>query len=281
MTQKAKLQSNLVQGLLYLFLIALAVTCFIPFWLMLINATRTGNEIMTGFSLLPGSSFFDNMSIVQANLDLPRGFMNSLFIAVCSTALVSYFSAMTAYGLAFYKFKGSQAVFTIMLVFMMVPSQLSMLGFYNLVNKLHLLNSYIPLIIPSIASPATVFFLRQYILSVMPRSILEAPRIDGANEILIFHKIVLPIMAPGIATMAIGAFIGSWNSYLMPLLLINKPSKFPLPVMVASLSAVRDITTNLGATYVVVAVSVVPVMIAFCFFSKYIISGISAGSVKE
>lgn len=281
MTPKAKLQYRFFLTLLYIFLIALAILCFIPFWLMIANATRTGNEIMTGFSLLPGGAFLNNWSIVQANLDLPRGFLNSLFIAVCSTALVSYFSAMTAYGLAFYNFKGSKVIFTVMLVFMMIPAQLSMLGFYNLVNNMHLLNSYIPLIIPSIASPATVFFLRQYILSVMPKSILEAPRIDGANEILIFHKIVLPIMAPGIATMAIGAFIGSWNSYLMPLLIINKQEKFPLPVMVASLSAVRDITTNLGATYVVVAVSVVPVMIAFCFFSRYIISGISAGSVKE
>lgn len=281
MTPKAKLQYRFFQTLLYIFLVLLAVLCFIPFWLMIANATRTGNEIMTGFSLLPGGALADNWAIVKANLNLPRGFMNSLFIAVCSTALTSYFSAMTAYGLAFYNFKGSKLIFTVMLVFMMIPAQLSMLGFYNLVNKMHLLNSYIPLIIPSIASPATVFFLRQYILSVMPKSILEAPRIDGANEILIFHKIVLPIMAPGIATMAIGAFIGSWNSYLMPLLIINKQEKFPLPVMVASLSAVRDITTNLGATYVVVAVSVVPVMIAFCFFSKYIISGISAGSVKE
>lgn len=280
MTSKAKVQYRIVKSLLYLFLILLAVICFIPFWLMIVNATRTGNQIMTGFSLLPGSAFGENWAIVKANLDLPRGFMNSLFIAVCSTALSSYFSALTAYGLAFYNFKGSKALFTVMLVFMMIPAQLSMLGFYNLINKMHLLNSYIPLIIPAIASPATVFFLRQYLLSVLPRSLLEAPRIDGANEFVIFHRIVLPIMAPGIATMAIGGFIGSWNSYLMPLLIINKQEKFPLPVMVASLSAVRDITTNLGATYVVVAVSVVPVMIAFCFFSRYIISGISAGSVK-
>lgn len=207
--------------------------------------------------------------------------MNSLFLAVCNTALVSYFSALTAYGLAYYKFKGAKVIFTALLIFMMVPSQLSMLGFYDLVNQMGLIDTYWPLILPSVASPATVFFLRQYILSVMPKAILEAPRIDGAGELAIFHRIALPIMAPGIATMAIGAFIGSWNSYLIPMMLINTPSKRPLPVMVAELSAVRDITTNLGATYLVVAVSAVPIMVAFCFFSKYIISGISAGSVKE
>ncbi|MBD5556354.1 MAG: carbohydrate ABC transporter permease [Roseburia sp.] len=277
----AKIKYKTFKTLLYLFLILLAVICFIPFWLMIVNATRTGNEIMTSFSLWLGSSLKSNWKVVADNMNLGRGFVNSLFLAVCNTVLVSYFSALTAYGLAFYKFRGSKFLFTALLVFMMVPAQLSLLGFYDLCNQLHMIDSYWPLILPSIASPATVFFLRQYILSVMPRSILEAPRVDGAGELRIFHQIALPIMAPGIATMAIGTFIGSWNNYLIPMMLINTPEKRPLPVMVAELSAVRDITTNLGATYLVVAVSVVPIMIAFCFFSKYIISGISAGSVKE
>lgn len=274
-------KSKGIKWLLYLFLVLLAVVCFIPFWLMLVNSTRTGNEIMTSFSFLPGLSLIDNWKVISENMELGRGFVNSLFLAVINTALVSYFSAMTAYGLAFYKFRGSKVIFTVMLIFMMVPAQLSLLGFYDLSNKLGMIDTYWPLIFPSIASPATVFFLRQYILSVMPKSLLEAPRIDGASEFTIFHKIALPIMAPGIATMAIGAFIGSWNNYLLPMMLINTPEKRPLPVMVAELSAVKDITTNLGATYLVVAISVVPIMIAFCFFSKYIISGISAGSVKE
>lgn len=276
-----KVKSGIVKFFLYAFLIILAVICFLPFLMMLINSTRSGNEIMTGFSLIPGSSLGTNWKVVTENMNLGRGFLNSIFLAVCNTLLVSYFSAITAYGLAYYKFRGAKVIFTSMLIFMMVPSQLSLLGFYDLCNNMRLIDNYIPLIIPSVASPATVFFLRQYILSVMPKAILEAPRIDGAGEITIFHKIVLPIMAPGIATMAIGTFVGSWNSYLIPMLLINSPEKRPLPVMVAELSAVRDITTNLGATYLVVAISIVPIMIAFCFFSKYIISGISAGSVKE
>lgn len=277
--QKVKTKS--VKSLLYLFLILLSVVCFSPFWMMIVNATRSGNEIMTGFTMVPGTSLATNWEVVAKNVDLGVGFMNSLFIALCSTALVSYFSALTAYGLAFYKFRGNKVIFVSLLVFMMVPAQLSMLGFYDLCNKMHLIDSYWPLILPSVASPSTVFFLRQYILSVMPRSVLEAPRIDGASELRIFHKIALPIMAPGIATMAIGAFIGSWNNYLLPMMIINTPEKRTLPVMVAELNAVRDITTNLGASYLAVAFSVVPIMIAFCFFSKYIISGISAGSVKE
>ena len=274
------IKTNVIKGLLYLALILLAAVCLIPFALMIVNATRSGNEIMSGFSLIPGSSLTVNWKVVADNMSLGRGFLNSILIAVCCTALTCYFSALTAYGLAFYKFRGSKLIFTVMLIFMMVPSQLSLLGFYDLCNKLRMIDTYWPLILPSIASPATVFFLRQYILSVMPRAILEAPRIDGAGELAIFHRIALPIMSPGIATMAIGCFIGSWNSYLLPMMIINTPSKRTLPVMVSELSAVKDVTTNLGATYLVVAISVVPIMIAFCFFSRYIISGISAGSVK-
>lgn len=275
------LKTNLIKGLLYAGLILLALLCVIPFWMMLVNSTRSGNEIMTGFSLLPGTSLADNWVLVISNLNIAKGMLNSLLIAVCSTVLVSYFSALTAYALAFYKFRGNKLLFTVMLVFMMVPAQLGLLGFYDLCNALGLINSYIPLIVPAIASPGTVFFLRQYILSVLPKAILEAPRIDGANELVIFHRIVLPIMSPGIATMAIGAFIGSWNAYLVPLVLINKPELATLPMMIASLSSVKDIANNIGATYLAVAMSVVPIIVVFCFCSRFIISSISAGSVKE
>lgn len=269
------------KSILYILLVALALLCLFPFLLMIVNATRSGNEIMTSFSILPGKSLAANWKVVMDNLDIARGFINSLFVAITSTALTAYFSALTAYGFAFYKFKGNKVIFTVILIFMMIPAQLGMLGFYDLMTKMNLIDNYIPLIIPSIAAPGTVFFLRQYVLSVMPKSVLEAPRIDGAGEFYIFHRIALPIMAPGIATMSIGAFIGSWNSYLMPLILLNSSKKWTLPVMVASLNSVKDISTNIGATYVTVAISVVPIIIMFCFCSKYIISSISAGSVKE
>ncbi len=164
---------------------------------------------------------------------------------------------------------------------MMIPGQLGLIGFYNLVATLGLIDSYIPLIIPAIASTGTVFFLRQYLLSILSPALLEAARIDGAQEILIFHKIVMPLMAPGIATMSIGAFIGSWNFYLVPLILLNTPSKFTLPVMIASLNSSTDIASNQGAIYLAVAISVIPILIVFAFCSRYIIGSISAGAVKE
>lgn len=267
--------------ILYLALTLLAVTCMVPFLLMIVNATRTGVEITTSFTLIPGNALLDNWKIMNSFLNVFKGMFNSLLVAVPCTLLTAYFSAITAYALAVYKFRGNKLLFTIIVVFMMIPGQLGLIGFYNLCNTLHLIDTYIPLIIPAIAAPGTVFFLRQYVQSSLSPALLEAARIDGAGELLIFHKIVLPIMSPGIATMSIMGFIGNWNAYLTPMLILNSQEKYTLPVMVAALKNSTDITGNQGAIYLTVALSVIPIMLVFCFFSRYIISSISAGSVKE
>ena len=269
------------KALLYLFLILLGATCLLPFLLMMVNATRSGNEIATYFTLIPSTFLAENWTRVTEYFNLFEGMWNSLKIAVPSTLLTAYFSALTAYALAMYKFRLNKIVFGAILVFMMIPGQLSLIGFYNLVTSMHLINSYIPLIIPAIAAPGTVFFLRQYCLSSIPPSLIEAARIDGATEIYSFHRIVLPIISPGIATMSIMGFIGSWNSYLVPMLIINKKAKMPLSVLITTLNASIDIQANQGAIYLAVAISVIPILLVFAMFSKYIISSISAGAVKE
>ena len=269
------------KSILYLGLMTLALTCLLPFILMMVNSTRSGIDIMSSVSFIPGKSLAKNWETVSEYFNLFRGFANSLMVAIPATLLTAYFSAITAYALAVYHFRGGKTLLLIIVVFMMIPGQLSLLGFYNLIAKLKLVNSYIPLIIPAIAAPGTVFFLRQYLISVLSKTLLEAARIDGASEIHIFHKIVFPIMLPGVATMAIGSFIGNWNSYLVPLILLNSPKKFTLPVMIASLNSSTDITSNQGAIYLAVAISVIPILLVFSFCSKYIISSISAGAVKE
>ena len=269
------------KGILYVLLILLGAACLFPFLLMIVNATRSGVEITRSFTLIPISHIKENWEVVFSYFNLFKGMWNSLLVAVPATLFTAYFSALTAYGLAMYQFKGSKLIFTTILVFMMIPGQLGLIGFYNLCTKLHLVNSYIPLVIPAIAAPGTVFFLRQYVLSVLPPSLIEAARIDGAGELYSFHRIVLPVMSPGIATMSIMAFIGNWNSYLTPMIILNKNDKFTLPVMMATLRASTDIQSNQGAIYLAVAISVIPILIVFCFCSKYIISSISAGSVKE
>lgn len=269
------------KGILYVLLILLGAACLFPFLLMIVNATRSGVEITRSFTLIPSSHIKENWEVVFSYFNLFKGMWNSLLVAVPATLFTAYFSALTAYGLAMYQFKGSKLIFATILVFMMIPGQLGLIGFYNLCTKLHLVNSYIPLVIPAIAAPGTVFFLRQYVLSVLPPSLIEAARIDGAGELYSFHRIVLPVMSPGIATMSIMAFIGNWNSYLTPMIILNKNDKFTLPVMMATLRASTDIQSNQGAIYLAVAISVIPILIVFCFCSKYIISSISAGSVKE
>lgn len=269
------------KGILYFLLILLAAVCLFPFLLMMVNATRSGNEIVTSFTLIPSTHIKENWDTVFQYFNLFKGMWNSVKVAIPATLLTAYFSALTAYALAMYKFKGNKLIFTVILIFMMIPGQLSLIGFYNLCTKLHLVNTYIPLIIPAIAAPGTVFFLRQYVMSVMPPSLIEAARIDGAKELYIFHRIAIPIMSPGIATMSIMGFIGNWNAYLMPMIILNKNEKFTLPVMMATLRSSTDITANQGAIYLAVAISVIPILLVFAFFSKYIISSIAAGAVKE
>ena len=269
------------KGILYILLILLAATCMFPFWMMIVNATRSGNEIVTGFTLIPSTHLKENWEQVFQFFNLFKGMWNSLIVSVPATLLCAYFSMMTAYGLAFYKFKGNKVIFGAILAFMMIPGQLSLIGFYQLCTKMHLVNSYIPLIIPAIAAPGTVFFLKQYTEASLSKSLIEAARIDGASELYSFHRIVIPVLSPAGATMGIMAFIGNWNNYLLPMIIINKNDKMTLPVMMATLKASTDINRNQGAIYLSVAISVIPILLVFAFFSKYIISSVSAGAVKE
>ena len=269
------------KGILYILLILLAATCMFPFWMMIVNATRSGNDIVTVFTLIPSTHLKENWEQVFQFFNLFKGMWNSLIVSVPATLLCAYFSMMTAYGLAFYKFKGNKVIFGAILAFMMIPGQLSLIGFYQLCTKMHLVNSYIPLIIPAIAAPGTVFFLKQYTEASLSKSLIEAARIDGASELYSFHRIVIPVLSPAVATMGIMAFIGNWNNYLLPMIIINKNDKMTLPVMMATLKASTDINRNQGAIYLSVAISVIPILLVFAFFSKYIISSVSAGAVKE
>ncbi|MBQ8278418.1 MAG: carbohydrate ABC transporter permease [Roseburia sp.] len=272
---------HIKKTILYILLILLGLACLLPFILMMVNATRTGSEIASSFTFIPGNALKENWDLVFDHFNLFLGMWNSVKVAIPATVLSLYFSALTAFALAMYNFKGNKLIFTVILIFMMIPGQLGLIGFYNLCSTLKLVNSYIPLIIPAIAAPGTVFFLRQYIVSSLSPALVEAARIDGASEIYIFHRIAIPIVSPALATMGIMGFIGNWNNYLMPMLIINKNEKMTLPVMMATLKASQNITANQGATYLSVAISVIPILLVFSFFSKYIISSISAGAVKE
>ena len=282
------MKKGIIKGIIYAGLAFLTLLCLIPFVMMMINATRSNTEVVKGFSLLPGDSLLENYKNMMYHMDISDGmfkgiwvgFKNSFIIAISVTVLSGYFSALTAYGFFAYNFKGRKVLFIFILVMMMIPGQLGLLGFYELNKILKTLDSYVPLIVPAIASPFTVFFLRQYLLSTMHPAIIEAARVDGAGEFMIFHKIILPVMMPAIATMSIFSFIGAWNNYLVPLIVIFSPEKYPLPVLMGYLKGGK-VAENLGSMYLAISISVIPIILVFMFSSKYIISRISAGAVKE
>lgn len=279
--RRNKMKKVLVYSLIYLFLAFLVVIAVIPFWIVLINATRDGMSISTqGISLIPGTNLVENYRILVDNVDVVRGFMNSLKIAVAVTVLSGYFSALTAYGFHVFNFRGKNVLFGLILIFMMVPSQLAFLGYVRLMTQIGLMDNHLALIIPAIASIGTVFFLRAYISSSLGKEVIEAARIDGAGELYIFHRIALPLMAPGVATMSIFTFIGSWNNYLSARVILSSKANETLPMVISSLKALRIWYQNQGAIYLGFAISIVPIVVVFIFASKYLIENISAGAVK-
>lgn len=272
------ISSIINKTLLYLALIALAILCFLPFFIMLINATHTNGEIATTLSLTPGTALMVNYNRLLESQPIWRGLFNSLVIASSVTLVSGYASALTAYGFSKFKFKGNSILFWILLGTMMIPTQLGMIGLFQLVKSFNLLDSYLPLIIPAIASPASVFFIKGYTDGAISESLIEAARIDGCNEFKIFNRIVFPLIFPSVATMSIFTFINTWNNFLIPLILLFDPKKFTLPIMV--MLARGTYQTEYGAVFAGVAISIIPIMIAFIFLSKKIVGGLTVGGVK-
>mgnify|MGYP000002395685 CR=1 FL=1 len=225
----------------YIALVLISFLCLFFFYVLVINSTRTHFEIQKGFSLLPGKSLMTNLKNVlnDANIPVLTGVRNSLIVSACSAALSVYFSALTAYGIYAYNFRFKKAAFAIILLIMTMPTQVSALGFLQLITKMGLKNSFLPLIIPSIAAPAVFFFMKQYLDASLPMEIVEAARIDGAGEFYTFNKIVLPIMKPALAVQAIFAVVSSWNNYFIPALVLDTADKKTLPAAQCRLPEVR------------------------------------------
>lgn len=276
---KSPRRQKIERTILFIVLLIFALFCFTPFYIMIINATQSNADLAAKLSLIPGKEFFNNYNRLSNRVNIWVGFKNSIFISTLATLFAAYFGALTAYGFSKFNFKGNKVLFAIVLGSLMIPSQLGVLGFVKVCKFLHLLNSRWALIIPSIATANIVFFIKMYIGSYVPDSLIEAARIDGCSEFKIFNKIVLPIITPAVATMSIFTFIGTWNSYLIPLLVLNDESKYTVPIMTALAKGVYQ--TDFGAVNVCVALSMIPIMIVFLFCLKYIIGGLTIGAVKE
>jgi multiple sugar transport system permease protein len=265
----------------HFFMILLILVALIPIYVVLINATRNTEQINTGLTLVPGGNVGYNWNALTSRGFLMwRGFLNSSIISISATTLSIYFSALTAYGLHVYRFRGRALIWTIILVIMMLPGSLTFIGFYQLMVRLHLTNTYIPLILPGIAAAATVLFIRQYMMSILSYELIDAARIDGAGEYRIFNIIILPLIIPALAAQAIFTFVGSWNNFLTPTVILGDESLATLPMLVNKLRG--DIyRTEFGGIYLGIAISLIPIIIFYAFMSRYIISGLTMGGVKE
>ena len=267
----------------YVVLAFLCFLCLFFFYVLIINATRNHYQIQRGFSFLPGKSFMTNLKNVLADANIPilSGIKNSLVIAALSAILSIYFSALTAYGVHAYDFKLKKIASAFIILIMTMPTQVSALGFVQLMGKMNLKDSLLPLFLPSIASPAVFYFMYQYMQASLPLEVIEAARIDGSSEFGTFNRIVLPMIKPALAVQAIFTFVGAWNNYFTPALILNSANKKTLPILIAQLRSADFLKFDMGQVYMMIALSILPVIIVYLFLSKFIIAGVAVGGGKE
>jgi len=281
MNTRYKFNTVILRILVYVFLFLLLLLTILPIWLLIVNATRSTVEIQQGISILPSSHLVENYRFLESKgLNLWRGFANSLFISVASTVVTIYFSMLTAYGLVVYEFKGKKLFSSFIVVLVMIPMQLSIIGFYRFMSKVGLTDNYAALILPLIANAGAVFFGKQYFESMLIQDLIDAARIDGASELGIFHRIMMPLAVPGAVTMGIFAFVAAWNNFFNAFILITSIKRYTLPMMVQTLRG--DVyRTEYGAIYLGLAITIVPIILMYMLFSRYIVSGLALGAVKE
>jgi ABC-type glycerol-3-phosphate transport system permease component len=281
MISNYKLGTWVMRFWVYALLLILLVIVIVPVWLMLVNGSRSTTEINQGISLLPSSHMIENYNLLLAKgLDLPRGLANSLFLAVSSTVITVYFAFLTAYGLVVYSYRGRKQISGFVIVLTMIPMQLTILGFYKFMASMGLTDTYAPLLLPAIAAAGAVFFGKQYLESMVIHELIDAARIDGASEFGIFNRIMMPLAVPGMVTLAIFSFVGSWNNFFTPFIMLSSRDKFTLPMLVQLMRG-DAYRTEYGAIYLGLGLTVIPVIIVYVLASRYIVSGIAMGAVKE
>lgn len=265
----------------YLVLCIITVLCLFWFYVLFVNATRSNGELQSGFSAVPSTHLLENWNnLRKGTLPVWNGLINSLIVSTGSAVLSVYFSTMTAYAIHAYEFKLKKFIYPFILMVMMIPTQVTALGFVKLIGTMKLEDSFIPLIVPTIAAPVTFFYMKQYMESALPLSLIEAARIDGSGEFRTFNSIVLPLMKPAIAVQAIFTFVSSWNNYFTPTLILHEDKKKTLPILIAQLRAADWLKFDMGQVYVMIAFSIFPVIVVYLLLSKHIVQGVALGSVK-
>ncbi len=264
---------------MYLVLTIVALLAVFPFYWMIIASTRRSATILTlPPPLLPGDALMTNYNELLAGLPFWRAMFNSLFVAGVTTVLVLFFCSLAGYAFAKFTFPGRDRLFALMLATMMIPPILGIIPSFMLMRWLGWLDTYLPLIVPSVASAFGIFWMRQYIASSIPTDLIDAARIDGAHEFRIYWNVVLPVVTPALAALAIFTFMGKWNEFFWPLIILKNPSNYTLPVALSTLQNLYGV--EIGVQMLGATMAILPVMIVFLMSARRFMAGLTAGAVK-
>jgi multiple sugar transport system permease protein len=271
-------RARLARVAVYALLLAGAVVALLPMvWMVAASLMPAGEATTYPPRLLPSRVTFEHYRNVFTGLNMGRFLLNSSVIALSVTAISLIINSMAGYAFAKLRFRGRDRLFRLLSAGLVIPVQVAMLPLFLLMKQLGLINTYWGVIIPTMASIFAIFLIRQYAVSI-PDDLLDAARIDGASELRIYRSVVLPVIAPILATLAIWTFLTTWNDFMWPLIVLSDESKYTLPVALANLSGehVQDTELMMAGS----VLTVLPVLLVFLFLQRYYIQGVMLGSVK-
>lgn len=250
-----------------------------PFYFMFVFATHTKTEIFTlPPPIWPGSAFFDNLKILTEKIQFWNSLGWSLYIALASTFLTLIFCSMGGYAFAMFDFKFKKSLFLLVMGTMLIPSFLGMIPSFMIMDALGWIDQPRALYIPGAASAFGIFLMRQFVMTSIPKDLIEAARMDGCSELGIYARIVLPLLQPALGTLGLITFIASWNNFIGPLIVMRSPEMYTLPLALRSMQSPVD--TEWGALMTGSAIATVPLLVLFAFSSKRLIEGLTTGAVK-
>ncbi|HEY5585215.1 MAG TPA: carbohydrate ABC transporter permease [Ruminiclostridium sp.] len=268
---------RLNRAIIYIFLLAMSVVSIFPFYIMVIMSTHLNEELFTGIKLLPGNYLLQNFhTILSTNFLLY--YKNSIIVTLSSTIGIVVISTITGFAFAKMRFKGRSVLFYFILGTIMVPSQVGLVGFIIEMKWFGINNTFIPLIVPAMASAFGVFWMKQYISSSVPDELLEAANMDGCGVMRTLISVVVPVIKPALITLFLLFFLWMWNDYLTPLVILNDQKLYTIPLSISIIGQLHR--TDYAARILCLTLATIPILTLFASGSKYLIKGMISGSIK-
>jgi ABC-type glycerol-3-phosphate transport system permease component len=281
MSNTYRFRRKMIKTSILLVLSAISIIMLAPFLTMLVQATHSSKEILqTPPPFLPGVRLAENYANVMSVIPFWNNFLNSAILASCATVLSLLFCSMGGYAFAIYEFPLKRQLFATLLFTMMLPGLVNLVPWFIIVTRLGWMDNFAAVIVPSSVSAFGIFWMRQYIASSVPTALVEAARIDGCQEGLIFFRVVAPLLGPAFGALGIMNFIGSWNSFFYPMLVLTRPSVMTVPLAINLLRGDPYRGMDYGTLMLASTMALTPVMLVFWAASRRFIAGMTAGAVK-